>query len=185
VHAGVTGLSIWPRVDDQRQHSFVTATGTGRAASSSPQISRARCAQTAVSACAVVARRSCRGGLSRYVTECSNPSGLVEGLLTVGSAPWTVDGVWLTRRPRLRRRSFSTDVPDNVPESHTAARPFPGPRKASQSDAPDNRPLSGRFAGRSFPVIFGNKRQGIFAAIWLAVVPAKPALGRDHVSRWL
>jgi hypothetical protein len=24
----------------------------------------------------------------------------------------------------------STDVPDNGPESHTAARPFPGPRKA-------------------------------------------------------
>jgi len=25
----------------------------------------------------------------------------------------------------------STDVPDNVPESHTAARPFPGPCQAS------------------------------------------------------
>ena len=30
------------------------------------------------------------------------------------------------RFPHLRRRSFSTDVPDNVPESHTAGRPFPG-----------------------------------------------------------
>ena len=53
-----------------------------------------------------------------------------------------MDGVWLARCPRLPRRSFSTDVPDNVPESHTAVRPFPGPRQASQSDVPDNRPLS-------------------------------------------
>src|ERR1700693_4104623 len=31
--AGVTGLFIWPRIEDQRQRSFVTATGTGRPAS--------------------------------------------------------------------------------------------------------------------------------------------------------
>ena len=147
--AGVTGLFIWRPIDDERQRSFVTATGTGRAASRSPQISRAGCAQTAVSACAVVARRRCRGGLSRCVTECSSPVRDVGGMLTVGSAPWTVDGVWLGRCPR--RRSFSTDVPDNAPESHTAARPFPGPRQTSQSDVPDNRPLSDRLADRSWP----------------------------------
>jgi hypothetical protein len=84
----------------------------------------------------VVARPRCRGGLSRCVTERSSLSGIVEGLLTVGSAPWTVDGVWLARCPHLSRRSFSIDVPDNRPESHPAARPFPGPRQASQSDVP-------------------------------------------------
>ena len=87
------------------QRPFVTAIRTGRAASRSPQISRAGCAQTAMSACAVVARRRCHGGLSRCVTECSSPSGIVGDLLAVGSAPWTVGGVWLGRCPRLRRRS--------------------------------------------------------------------------------
>ncbi len=156
----VTGLFIWPRIDDQRQRCFVTATGTGRAASTSPQISRAGCAQTAVSACAVAARRRCCGGLSRCVTECSSPSGIVGGLLTVGSAPWTVDGVWLARCPRLRRGSFSTDVPDNVSESHTAACPFPGPRHASQSDVPDNRPLSLHLPGGSVGAVTAQRDAG-------------------------
>ena len=82
--------------------------------------------------------------------ECSSsPFGIVGSWPTVRSAPWTVDSVWLVRCPHSRRRSSSTDVPDNVPESHTAARPFPGPRQASRPDVPDNRPLSGGFTDRS------------------------------------
>lgn len=65
------------------------------------------------------------------------------------SAPWTVDVIWLLRR--LRHRSSSTDVPDNMSESHTAARPFPGPRHASWHDVPDNRPLSDGCAARPWP----------------------------------
>ena len=49
------------------------------------------------------------------------------------------------RCPHLRRRSSSIDVPDNVPESQSAARPFPGPRQA---------------------VTFGGKWQGTFDTIW-------------------
>jgi len=117
------------------------------AAFKTPQISGAGCAQTGVSACAVVAGRRCRGGLSRCVTECSSPSRIVGVLLTVGLALWTADGVGLSRCSRLRRRSFSTDVPDNVPKSRTAACPFLGPRQASQSAVPNNRPISGGCAG--------------------------------------
>src|ERR1035441_711624 len=83
--------------------------------------------------------------------KCSSSSGIVGRWLTVRSAPWTVDGVWLARCPHLRRRSSSADVPDNVPESHTAGRPFPGPRHASWPDVPDNRPLSDGSAGRPGP----------------------------------
>jgi hypothetical protein len=36
-----------------------------------------------------------------------------------------VDGVWLARF--FHRHSSGTDVPDNVSESNTAARAFPGP----------------------------------------------------------
>ena len=43
----------------------------------------------------------------------------------------------------------STEAPDNMPESHTATRPFPGPHQESLPDVPDNRPLSDRSAGRS------------------------------------
>jgi hypothetical protein len=63
---------------------------------------------------------------------------------TVGSAPCTVDDVRLCPCRHLRRRSSSADVPDNVSESHTAPRSFPGPRHVSRPDVPDNRPLSSR-----------------------------------------
>jgi hypothetical protein len=66
-------------------------------------------------------------------------------------ALWIVDGVCLARSPRLGRALSPTDVPDNVPESHTAARAFPGPRQASQSDVPDYRPLSDGRVGRPGP----------------------------------
>ena len=64
-------------------------------------------------------------------------------------------GVWLAQY--LRRRSSSTDVPDNMSESRTAARPFPGPGHTSWPDVPDNRPLSGssqspRAAARAYRV---------------------------------
>ena len=88
----------------------------------------------------------CRGYMFS-LPECSSLSVWdCRGLPTVRSAPWTVDGVRPCPCPHLRRRSSSADVPDNVSESHTAPRPFPGPRHVSRPDVPDNRPLSGRFA---------------------------------------
>ena len=47
---------------------------------------------------------------------------------------WTASGLRGART--FRRRSSSTHVPDNVPESHMAARPFPGPRSTSWPDVP-------------------------------------------------
>jgi hypothetical protein len=90
--------------------------------------------------------------------ECTGQSRTVWSWPTYRSAPSTVDGAWLARC--LHHRSFSTDVPDNVSESHAAARLFPGPRHTPWPDVPDNRPLSlpgmrtqprsdaGRLAGR-------------------------------------
>ena|SRR5215510_7601011 len=62
----------------------------------------------------------------RRLPECGSLSGIVGSWLVVRSAPWTGGMASGLRGARhLRRRSSSTDVPDNVPESHTAAHLFP------------------------------------------------------------
>ena len=48
------------------------------------------------------------------------------------------------------RITLRADVPDNVPESHTAARPFPGPPHESRPDVPDN--LMYRIIGH-YPIV--------------------------------
>jgi len=59
--AGVIGLFIWARIDDQRQRSFVTGY-PGRPAFWITKTSEAVCPQDAVSEWPTAARRRFRGG---------------------------------------------------------------------------------------------------------------------------
>ena len=87
-------------------------------------------------------------------------------------------GVWMASGLArcLQGRSSSTHVPDNVSESHTAARPFPGHRDAWRPDVPDNRPLSDGRVGRPGPLNRKQFRMGHGAPGWWMPMSRPPAV---------